>query len=152
MNFRLYFVKWRLFIRKKYNIKINFTPKFRIQTKLIRTMSSTEALTYNPENPYIFNEHYFENTSHVIYKETFSYMVLRTSFALSTASSLFLIGLILYLIAFKTSKSFRSYSKALLICALSDIYIILCDFCCQIVGYKLNCWEYSIKKLFSSLI
>jgi hypothetical protein len=98
-------------------------------------MLSVDTLMYNPENPYVFNENYFENTSHIIYKETVSYIIFRASFAFSAILSLCLIGLILRCILVASPEALRPFSKMLFICALVDVYVIVIDFLCQMVTF-----------------
>lgn len=97
-------------------------------------MSFSDALIYNPANPHVFNENYFQNTSHVIYKDTTSYFVFRTSTVLCTILSSCSIGFLLYLVAFKTPKYFKSYSRILLIFIFGDVYVICANFICRAVG------------------
>lgn len=93
---------------------------------------------YNPENPYVFNENYYQNTTHVIYKETTFYYIFRTSFVLSFLLSLLFIGLIVFLVIFKTSKSFKPYSKMLFIVAITDFILALGEFLVQSVSSYLK--------------
>lgn len=103
-----------------------------------RIISLLEMSSNNPENPYVFNKDYYENTTHVIYKETIFYYIHRTSFILSALFSFFLIGLIVFLIIFKTPKSFKPYSTMLLIYAITDLYLALGEFLIQPVSFHLN--------------
>lgn len=90
---------------------------------------------YNPENPYVFNQNYFENTTHLAYNETVLYVFSRVSFALSTVFSVLLIGIVVLLVIFKSPKAFKPYSKVLLICSATDFYVVLANFLCQMVNF-----------------
>lgn len=100
----------------------------------IRFMSFSSDAIYNHNNPYVFNENYFENTSYVIYNKTTAYTIFLASFIASTIFTIFSTGLIAYLVLFKTDKPFKLYSKILLICAILNFYLSLANFCCQAVS------------------
>jgi hypothetical protein len=92
---------------------------------------------YNPENPYVLNENYFENTTHVVYKETTAYFIFNTIFNVSAMVSLLSIGLLMFLVIAKTTKSFKSFSHVLFISALADIYVVFGHFLSQTVSLVL---------------
>jgi hypothetical protein len=100
-------------------------------------MSSFTRLTYYPENPYVFNEHYFRNTTDVEFKDTTFYIIFRVSFAICTLLGLISISMNVFLVTFKTPALFKPYAKMLLMCAFTDFLVILGDFLCQSVSVLL---------------
>lgn len=100
-------------------------------------MSFSNTSTYNPENLYVFNENYYENTTHVVYKNTKFYSVFQTSFALCALFSLVSIGTVFFLVIFKTPKSFKAYSKMLFIYAVIDLYFAMGGLLVKLVSFRL---------------
>ncbi|KAI6170906.1 hypothetical protein M3Y97_01103400 [Aphelenchoides bicaudatus] len=77
----------------------------------------------DPQNPYVFNEHFFANEEHFQFNgSVYSYL---HRFFNVLASLLGFIGgsLVAYLAL--------SFSRMLLLCAITDIIYSLCDFMCQ---------------------
>lgn len=104
---------------------------FRIRSRAM----SRSNVTYNPENPFVFNENYFENITDVGYESANFYLFFHIYFYVCAVLAIFSISMLLYLIIQKTPKSIRPYSKMLLICAITDLYVVFVEVLCQTVSF-----------------
>lgn len=90
----------------------------------------------NPQNPFVFNELYFANsTPPNVYKESTTYFI-----RLMNSTSMVVIGVLLsillfFLICKKSPEHLRAYSKMLLLGTIVDTYILLQSFLLQIVSF-----------------
>lgn len=94
-------------------------------------------MAFNPNNPLVFNEHNFQNVTDVASNSNF-YKIFHIYVAICTSLASFSIGLLLFLIIKKTPKEFKNFSNVILICALTDLYVLIMDFLGQTVGEKLK--------------
>lgn len=98
-------------------------------------MSLNSAVEWSPENPFVRNPDFFQNRSHVVYSQTGVYLFFRINFIFSSIFGLLGVAYVVWLVMYRTPTHFKPYSKMLLLCAGSDVYVILGDFLCQTVSY-----------------
>lgn len=89
--------------------------------------------TRNSENPFVKDEFYFSNAT--AYSETTISLAHKICNIAAFFIGMSLVGLLIFLIVFKTPRHFRPYSKMVFLCALTDSIILICDFLCQSVSF-----------------
>lgn len=92
-------------------------------------------MSFNLENPRVFNPNYFTNVTNLSYKDTplsTIYLIAETLiFTLSISTNLLLIFLILK----KTPKAFKEYSQLLFIGSFLNLFHALICFLTQLVSF-----------------
>jgi hypothetical protein len=58
---------------------------------------------YNPDNPYVINENYFENSTNPMYDDKPYHLFFHIYFTIAFLLALLLIGILFYLIIFKVT-------------------------------------------------
>jgi hypothetical protein len=88
-------------------------------------------LSFNSENPYVFNEYFFASTTSVPYEDTVFSLVHRTNNYAAAILGGASILLVWYLIRFRTPTHFKQFSKMLLLCTITDAVYLVVDACMQ---------------------
>jgi hypothetical protein len=91
----------------------------------------------NPENPYVFNEYRFLNSTHLNYEESLISTIHRLINVIAPLLGIFNSSLVVYLAIWQTPRHIKSFGRMILLCSLSDIYYALCDLWCQSVSLLL---------------
>jgi hypothetical protein len=82
--------------------------------------------TFNPNNPNVLNEYYFENsTNRYVYKESVIYLIRVVNTSVVVVFGTLLACFVFFLIAKKSPTGFKPYRKMLVLAALVDSWMIV---------------------------
>jgi hypothetical protein len=98
----------------------------------------------NLHNPYVINSYYYANSTYFDYKNSLLANVHLTMNLIAFLIGLSLTLVVLFLIGWRTPKSFQPYSRMLLLCAIVDVMYLGGDFWCQ--GVRLFEGDSDVKK------
>lgn len=90
---------------------------------------------YNPDNPYVINPYFYSNITTLHYNQTWLSTIHTLNNWIAFVLGLSTTLLLIYLIFKKTPKSFKDYSRLILLTAIVDLVYVVINFLIQVVSF-----------------
>lgn len=92
-------------------------------------------MPYNPNNPYVINDHFFENVNNQSYDQTWTSTLNRLENLLATFLGISSSLLLMYLVLKQTPRQFKDFGRLILLCAALDFIYTVINFLAQLVRF-----------------